>query len=119
MSMSKKLYLNFGIILAMVAVLFFVTLFAVKREQNAKDAAGQAMQMTTATDKVRFQVMQNRLFLSNYLLSGDSREVEHMNEGVQQLRDELQTCSKLATSERQRSAITDAQKNEEAWGTEF
>jgi len=36
MSMSKKLYLNFGIILAMVGVLFFVTLFAVQREHSAK-----------------------------------------------------------------------------------
>jgi methyl-accepting chemotaxis protein len=119
MSMSKKLYLSFGIILVMVAVLFFIVLFAVKHEQNTKDGAEQAMQMTNATDKVRFQVMQNRLFLSNYLLSGDSREVDHMNEGVQQLHDELQVCLKSATSEEQRSAITAAQKNEEAWGTEF
>ena len=119
MSMSKKLYLGFGIILVMVAVLFFIVLFAVRHEQSTKDGAEQAMQMTNATDKVRFQVMQNRLFLSNYLLSGDSREVDHMNEGVQQLHDELQVCLKSVTSEEQRSAIAAAQKNEEAWGTEF
>src|SRR5258708_14951379 len=119
MSITKKLYLNFGIVLAMVVVLFFVTLFAVKREQNAKDGAAQAMQMTDATDKVRFQIMQNRLYLSNYLLSGDSREVQRMNEGVKQLRDELQTASKLATSEEQGSKIQTVQKNEETWVPEF
>jgi len=119
MSMSKKLYLNFGIILAMVGVLFFVTLFAVQREHSAKSAASQALQMADNTDKVRFQIMQNRLFLSNYLLSGDGREVQRMNDGVQQLRDELQSSLKLATSEEQRSAIQTVQKNEDAWVSDF
>ena len=119
MSMSKKLYLNFGIILATVIVLFFVTLVAVQREHSAKAAAAQAMQLADNADKVRFQIMQNRLYLSNYLLSGDSREVQRMNEGVQQLRDELQSCLKLATSEEQRSAIQSVQKNEDAWVSDF
>jgi preprotein translocase subunit SecG len=69
MSMSKKLYLNFGIVLAMVVVLFLVTLVAVQREQSAKASAAQALQMTDSTDKVGLQIMQNRLYLSNYLLS--------------------------------------------------
>jgi methyl-accepting chemotaxis protein len=119
MSMSKKLYLNFGIILAMVGVLFFVTLFAVQREHSAKTAASQALQMADNTDKVRFQIMQNRLFLSNYLLSGDSREVQRMNDGIQQLRDQLQASLKLAISEEQRSAIQTVQKNEDAWVSDF
>jgi methyl-accepting chemotaxis protein len=112
MSMSKKLYLNFGIVLAMVVVLFLVTWFAVHREHTAT-------QMADSTDKVRFQIMQDRLYLSNYLLSGDSREVEHMNEGVRQLRDALQTSERLASSDEQRSALQTVQKNEEAWVTEF
>jgi methyl-accepting chemotaxis protein len=119
MSMSKKLYVNFGIILAMVAVLFFVTFFAVRREHVAKDAAAQALQMADTTDKVRSQLMQNRLFLGNYLLSGDSREVQHMNDGVQALREQLQSAQKLATSDEQRSAVATVQKNEEAWVTDF
>ncbi|HWH60694.1 MAG TPA: HAMP domain-containing methyl-accepting chemotaxis protein, partial [Terriglobales bacterium] len=119
MSMSKKLYVNFGIILAMVILLFLVIVFAVQREHTAKAAAAQAMQMTDNTDKVRSQLMQNRLFLGNYLLSGDGREVQHMNDGVQQLRDELQVAQKFATSEEQRSAISTVQKNEEGWVTEF
>lgn len=119
MSMSKKLYLNFGIILAMVILLFLVIVFAVQREHSAKAAAAQALQLTDNTDKVRSQLMQNRLFLGNYLLSGDGREVQHMNDGVQQLRDELQSAQKLATSEEQRSAISTVQKNEDGWVTEF
>jgi methyl-accepting chemotaxis protein len=64
-------------------------------------------------------MMQNRLFLSNYLLSGDSREVDRMNEGVHQLNDSLQSSMKLTSSEQQRSALDTVQKNENAWATEF
>src|SRR6266498_4146454 len=119
MSMSKKLYLNFGIVLAMVVVLFLVTWVAVQREHSAKASAAQALQMADSTDKVRFQIMQNRLYLSNYLLSGDSREVERMNEGVRQLRDAVQSSAKLATSDQQRSSMQSVQKNEDDWVAQF
>src|SRR6516225_1064357 len=103
MSMSKKLYINFGIVLAMVCVLFLVTWFAVDREHNAKAAAAQALQMADSTNKVRSQIMQNRLYLGNYLLSGDGREVERMNEGVSQLREALQSSERLASTDEQRA----------------
>jgi hypothetical protein len=75
MTIGKKLYVNFGAVLAMVVVLFLVNLVAVQREHSAKAAASQALQMAQTNDKIRFQMMQNRLYLSNYLLSGDTREV--------------------------------------------
>ena len=112
MSMSKKLYLNFGIILAMVVMLFLVTWYAVHREHDTKAAAAQA-------DKVRSQIMQNRLFLANYLLSGDGREVEHMNAGIALLREDIANCLKLASSDEQRAAIGAVQKNEDSWVSEF
>ena len=72
MTIGKKLYLNFGIILSMVVVLFLVNLLAVLREHAAKDAAKVSLELADATNEVRFQMMQNRLYLSNYLLSGDT-----------------------------------------------
>ena len=119
MSMSKKLYLNFGCILAMVLILFLVTYFAVEREQTAKAAAAQALAMRGNTDRIRFQIMQNRLYLSNYLLSGDAREVERMNDGVRLLNENLKSCLKLATSDQQRLALEIAEKNETAWLSDF
>ncbi len=70
MTIGRKLYSSFGAVLAMVLVLFLVNLTAVYREHSAKAAAGKALQLADASDKVRFQMMQNRLYLSNYLLSG-------------------------------------------------
>ncbi len=57
MTIGKKLYLNFGAILAMVVVLFLINLIAVQREHSAKAAASQALQMAETTDKIRFQMM--------------------------------------------------------------
>jgi methyl-accepting chemotaxis protein len=119
MSIRKRLYLNFGAILAMVVVLFLVNIIAIQREHNAKMAATQAMQMVQNSDKIRFQMMQNRLYLGNYLLSGDSREVERMNEGVREVKDSLEIMERLASTDPQRSALESVQRNETAWNTDF
>jgi methyl-accepting chemotaxis protein len=119
MTIGKKLYVNFGIILSMVVVLFLVNLLAVLREHAAKDAAKVSLELKDVTNEVRFQMMQNRLYLSNYLLSGDSREVDRMNDGLHTLTDKLQQGGKLANSEQERTALDRVQQLEESWGKEF
>src|SRR5215475_8035610 len=90
MTIGKKLYINFGIILAAVVLLFVVNYVAVQREHEAKSAAKASLELQDANNSVRFQMMQNRLYLSNYLLSGDTREVDRMNEGLRTLNDKLE-----------------------------
>ena len=119
MTIGKKLYVNFGAVLAMVVVLFLVNLVAVQREHSAKAAASQALKMAETTDKVRFQIMQNRLYLSNYLLSGDTREVERLNEGERILQDSLRVAEGLSNSELQKSALERVQNNEQNWARDF
>src|SRR3984885_9773524 len=119
MTIGKKLYLNFGAVLAMVVVLFLINLIAVQREHSAKAAASQALQMAATTDKIRFQMMQNRLSLSNYLLSGDTREVDRLNDGMRGLEEKLQAGQKLTTSEQQRAALEKVQASEQNWAREF
>ena len=119
MTIGKKLYMNFGAVLAMVVVLFLVNYFAVQREHSAKAAASQALQLAEATDSIKFQMMQNRLYLSNYLLSGDTREVDRMNDGMHQLNDKLQSTESLANSTLQRNALEKLQQNESSWAKEF
>jgi len=119
MTIGKKLYVNFGAILAMVVVLFLVNLVAVQREHSAKAASSQALKMADTTAKIRFQMMQNRLYLSNYLLSGDTREVERLNDGERVLQESLQTAEGLSSSEQQRSALEKVQTSEQTWAREF
>jgi methyl-accepting chemotaxis protein len=119
MTIGKKLYKNFGIVLSMVVVLFIVNLLAVQREHAAKKAAQQSLDLADATNDVRFQMMQNRLYLSNYLLSGDTREVDHMNDGLRILGEKLQQAKTLSNSEQERTALSKVEQLEQAWAKEF
>ncbi len=112
MTIGKKLYMNFGIILTMVLVLFLVNWSAVRREHSAKELAD-------TTNAVRFQMMQNRLYLSNYLLSGDTREVDRMNEGLRTLGEKLEDGKTKATSDQVKTSLAKVQQLEQSWGKEF
>ena len=119
MNIGKKLYLSFGGILGTVVLLAAVILFAVWREHDTKAAAQRSMDMTQATSLVRFELMQNRLHLQNYLLSGDTRDVEKMNEGVRRLAEALQRAQGLANNDQQRASLEKVQQFEQSWGVEF
>ena len=119
MTIGKKLYVNFGIILTMVLVLFLVNWSAVQREHAAKKAAQESLDLKDATNAVRFQMMQNRLYLSNYLLSGDTREVDRMNEGLRTLNEKLDQGKSLASSDQVKTSLDKVQQLEQSWGKEF
>ena len=119
MNIRNKLYLNFGIILATVLVLLAVNLLAVRREHATKAAAQRSIDMAEATSTVRFQMMQNRLQLQNYLLSGDTRDVEKMRDGEHQLNDALRRSRELAISDQQRNDLEKVQRLEQSWSSDF
>ncbi|MGZ4731377.1 MAG: methyl-accepting chemotaxis protein [Terriglobales bacterium] len=119
MTLGKKLYLNFGFILGMVLLLFLVNYLAVEREHSAKEAAAKSLKLAETTNAVRFQMMQNRLYLSNYLLSGDTREVERMNEGLRSLNERLEEAKAQANSEQVKLSLAKVQQLEQSWAKEF
>ncbi len=119
MNIGKKLYLSFGGILGTVVILAVVIVVAVWHSHETKAAAQRSMDMTQATSMVRFELMQNRLHLQNYLLSGDTRDVEKMNDGVRRLTDALQRAQGLVNTDQQRSSLEKVQQFEQGWSTEF
>src|SRR5271166_1687680 len=119
MNIGKKLYLSFGIILATVLMLLAINLYGVHREHETKAAAQRSIDMTEATASVRFQMMQNRLHLQNYLLSGDTREVEQMNEGERHLIEAVHHAQELSNSIEQRNSLEKVRGLEQAWANEF
>src|SRR6202171_2323694 len=119
MNIGKKLYLSFGIILTTVLLLLAINLIAVQREHETKAAAQRSIDMTEGTSSVRFEMMQNRLHLQNYLLSGDTRDVEKMTDGEHVLNDKLRHAQELANSPQQRNSLEKVQGLEQAWGNEF
>ena len=119
MTLRNRLYVAFAAILFMVLVMFLVNWRAVSREHEAKLAAQISRDLKDATEAVRSQMMQNRLYLSNYLLSGDTREVDRMNEGIRHLNDKLEKTQTLATSEQEKAALEKVQQLEQNWAKEF
>jgi methyl-accepting chemotaxis protein len=119
MTIGKKLYVSFGIILTTVVVLFLVNWSAVQREHTAKASAAASLELADTTNAVRFQMMQNRLYLSNYLLSGDTREVERMTEGLRTLNDKLDQGKSLATADEVKTSLAKVQQLEQSWAKEF
>src|ERR1041385_7186594 len=118
-SIRYKLYKSFAIVLSMVVLLFCANYLAVQREHSAKAASAQAMTLKEATGKIRFQMMQNRLYLGNYLLSGDTREIEHMSDGVRKLVEILQNSLTLTTSEHQKELLSKVLSSDQNWAREF
>ena len=49
MTIGKKLYMNFGIILAAVVLLFLITYVAVQREHSTKAAAAASLELPFAS----------------------------------------------------------------------
>jgi methyl-accepting chemotaxis protein len=119
MTIGKKLYINFGFILLMVVALFLVTWSAVQREHAAKNAMQESLDLKDATNNVRSQMMQNRLYLSNYLLSGDTREVDRMNDGLRTLNEKLDEGTKKASSDQVKTSLAKVQQLEQSWAKEF
>ncbi len=119
MTIGKKLYMSFAFILGMVLLLFVVNWVAVQREHAAKAAAAASLELADATNAIRFQMMQNRLYLSNYLLSGDTREVDRMNDGLRVLTEKLETGKTLANSDQVKSSLSRVEQLEQSWAKEF
>jgi methyl-accepting chemotaxis protein len=119
MKISKKLYLNFGLILALVVVLCIVNVIAVQREHAARSASARATQAAKADEAVRYQLMQNRLHLGNYLLSGDDREVQAVEQGILKLQNELRTAEDNALNEVQGASLARLRDSERDWEETF
>jgi len=108
MSIRKKLYWGFGLILITVFALFLVNMFAVLHEHSARDTAKKAVEMVQAMSKLEQVRMQNRLRLRNFLLNGDTKEFDSLQE------DEQRIDGFIATAEDKASALADAKSDNSA-----
>lgn len=119
MTISKKLYSGFGAILAIVVALLITNVFTVTREIRSRDAATVTIADVKAIEKVRFQMMQNRLYLGSYLLSGDLRDEDRTNKGISDLQDLLKSSEAKANDVALRSALGQVEENERNWADDF
>lgn len=119
MTISKKLYVNFGMILALVVLLCVVIFAAVEREHHARSATAQATESARAAEAIRFQLMQNRLHLADYLLSGSEKDLQTTEEGVNHLQEALHVAKENGADDEQRSALSRLHDAEHDWEENF
>src|ERR1700733_9495404 len=119
MTIGKKLYYGFGAILAIMLVLFVINVITVRREYSAQDAAKATLAAKQSIDDARFQMMENRLYLSNYLLSGDLRDEDRTNKGVGDLLALLKDAQAKSLDTGLRAALAQVGDAEASWAENF
>jgi len=119
MTIRRKLYFGFGAILAIMLALFVVNMFTVVREHAARSAAAATLSDVEIIENIRFQMMENRLFLENYLLSGDLRDEEKTNKGISTLVGLLKDGEGKGNDSNLRTSLAQVEENEHNWAENF
>ena len=119
MTIGKRLWWGFGTILGVIAFLFVINLFTVIRQYATRSAVTATLADVQTIEGVRYKVIENRLSLGNYLLSGDLRDEEKTNKGINELQDLLKQGEAKANDANLRSALTQVEDNERGWAENF
>jgi methyl-accepting chemotaxis protein len=119
MSIGKKLYGGFGLVLVILVGLFLVNSFAALRGRTARSDSAAALESVRTIESVRLQIMLNRLYLDNFLLSGDPRDEEKVNKGILDLSDALKRGEAQATADVLRTALIQVESTEANWSDNF
>ncbi len=119
MTIGKKLYAGFGLILGILLLLFFVNLFAGWMEKSARTNAGTALESVRTIESVRYQIMLNRLNMNNFLLSGDPRDEDRVTKGLNDITDIIKRGESQATNETVRTALIQVESTETSWADNF
>src|SRR5438552_11490644 len=119
MSIGKKLYAGFGLVLVILVGLFLVNSFAALRERNARSESAASLKSVQTIETVRLQIMLNRLNLDNFLLSGDPRDEEKVNKGISELTDTLKQGEAQTPTDLLRTALIQVESTEASWGDNF
>src|SRR5437879_3249542 len=119
MTIGKKLYAGFGLILGILSLLFIVNIFAGFRERTARTDASTALEGVRTVESVRYQIMLNRLNMNNFLLSGDPRDEEKVNKGLNDITDQIKRGESNSSSEAVRTALIQVESTEASWADNF
>jgi methyl-accepting chemotaxis protein len=123
-TIGGKLYLGFGLIMAIVVLAFIVNWGAVRHEQNTRATYKRSITMVenlSQLDKLRNA---NRLFLRNFLLNGDRREADALGKGQSDLDSLINQIKETAGSMGEdgstvRQLLDQLADSEREWGRVF
>ena len=119
MTIGKKLYWGFGAILAIILFLFVINIFTVVRQYSTRSMAAATLSDKETIESVQQKLLGNRLSLGNYLLSGDLRDEEKTNKGINDLQDLLKLAETRANDPGLKTALSQVEDNERSWANDF
>src|SRR6516225_10013217 len=119
MTIGQKLYRGFGLILGILAVLLIVDLGAIWKARTASAEAKATLESVRTAEAVRYQIMQNRLNLNNFLLSGDPRDEDQVNHGFSELSDLIKRGQSQTSNEFLHTALIQVEGTEANWADNF
>ena len=119
MTIRQQLYKGFGVVLGMLALLLIVDLGALWSARRANQEAAGTLETVRTAESVRYQIMQNRLNLNNFLLSGDPRDEDKVNRGFSELSDLVKRGQSQTGSEALRTALIQVESTEASWADNF
>jgi methyl-accepting chemotaxis protein len=119
MTIGRKLYLGFGAILLVMLILYAVSSMTIVREHGARANVASTLSDVQTLESVRFLMMQNRLFLRNYLLSGDLRDEDRVNKGYSDLQVRLGQWQAKAEADVLRNTLALVAESEKNWMENF
>src|SRR6202140_4888080 len=119
MTIHKKLYYGFGSVVAVMICLFIFNTAAMLRERSARVAALAARENTRLVEMIRFQIMQNHLYLRSYLLSGDPSEEQNIEKGISDLSELFQRVRQASGAEILRGSLERTEALQRDWTDDF
>jgi methyl-accepting chemotaxis protein len=119
MTIGKRLYLGFGVILGILGLLFLVNIVASLRNQSARNDAKAALDNKGTIESVRYQIMLNRHNMDNFLLSGDPRDEEKVNKGFGDINELIKHGEAQTTSDSVKTALIQVESTEASWADNF
>jgi len=119
MTIGKKLYGGFGLVLGALLILFLVNIIAGLKGRSASNDFAMALDGVQTIEFVRNQIMLNRLNMNNFLLSGDPRDEEKVNKGLTDIVDHTKRGESNASSEAVRTALIQVEGTEASWADNF
>ncbi len=119
MTIKQQLYRSFGAILLILLILLFVDIGSLWKASSASTEASNALDSKTTIELVRSKIMENRLNLNNFLLSGDPRDEDKVNKGFIELGDIMKQSEAKNTNESLHPALIQVESTESSWADNF
>jgi len=119
MTIKQQLYRSFGAILLILLILLCVDSGAIYKTSTARTEASNTLESLRTIGDVRDQIMQNRLNLNNFLLSGDPRDEDKVNKGFTELAEKMKQGESKTSNEFLHTALIQVESTEASWADNF